>query len=140
MATAHLSRSGALQAQEDGECRVQFALTRIQGKWKIGILSKLQHGPVRLSQLRKMLPPSLKKELTPYVRELESAGLIVRIDRSGKRRCKVHCRSSEEDQRFAVVLNFDRMLTVQRRRFLDRCQIEVSLRFEGLLPGGPHHQ
>ena len=86
MATAHLSRSGALQAQYDGECRVQFALTRIQGKWKIGILSKLQHGPVRLSQLRKMLPPSLKKELTPYVRELESAGLIVRIDRSGKRR------------------------------------------------------
>jgi DNA-binding HxlR family transcriptional regulator len=78
-------RLGAIQAQDDGQRSVQFALTRIQGKWKIRILSKLQHGPVRLSQLRKMLPPSQKKELTPYVRELESAGLIVRIDRSGRR-------------------------------------------------------
>jgi DNA-binding HxlR family transcriptional regulator len=78
-------RLGAIQAQDHGERFVQFALTRIQGKWKIRILSKLQHGPVRLSQLRKMLPPSQKKELTPYVRELESAGLIVRIDRSGGR-------------------------------------------------------
>lgn len=32
-----------------------------------------------------MLPPALKKELTPYLCELESAGLIVRIDRNARR-------------------------------------------------------
>jgi len=72
--------------QKDEECcSIQFALTLIQGKWKIRILSRLQHGPARLSQLRRMLPCSaLKRKLTRDLRELESAGLIVRIDPSGR--------------------------------------------------------
>jgi DNA-binding HxlR family transcriptional regulator len=78
-------RLDPIYEQKDEECSIQFALTLIQGKWKIRILSRLQHGPARFSQLRRMIPSSaLKKELTTYLRELESAGLIVRIDPSGR--------------------------------------------------------
>ena len=75
-----LNRSAAVHAQE-GENR---CVTRIQGKWAFRILTKLQHGPTQLSQLRSTLPPGSRKKLTQYLRELERAGLIVAVDRSGR--------------------------------------------------------
>ena len=64
----------------------QFAMALIQGKWKIVILSQLQHGPVRLSQLRRMIPGASKKMLTQHLREMEDDGLVVRSDLSAKMR------------------------------------------------------
>jgi DNA-binding HxlR family transcriptional regulator len=72
--------------QTHEECSVQFALTLFQGKWKIGILSRLQHSPVRLSQLRTALPLASKKMLVQHLRAMERDGLIVRTDLSGKLR------------------------------------------------------
>jgi DNA-binding HxlR family transcriptional regulator len=69
-------------AEEDQP--VQFAIALIQGKWKIGILSSLQRGPARLSQLRRMFPEASKKMLTQHLREMERDGLIVRTDLSGR--------------------------------------------------------
>jgi DNA-binding HxlR family transcriptional regulator len=63
---------------------IQFAIALIQGKWKIGILSSLQRGPTRLSQLRRMFPEASKKMLTQHLREMERDGLIVRTDLSGR--------------------------------------------------------
>lgn len=63
---------------------VQAAIALIQGKWKIGILSRLQQGPLRLSQLRRLFPGASKKMLTQHLREMEKDGLIVRSDRSAK--------------------------------------------------------
>ncbi len=63
---------------------VQAAIALIQGKWKIGILSRLQYGPLRLSQLRRLFPGASKKMLTQHLREMEKDGLIVRSDRSAK--------------------------------------------------------
>lgn len=89
------NRLGNEQADEDwnghrhlaqDECPVQFAITLIQGKWKIGILYRLQYGPARLSQLRRMLPQASKKMLTQHLREMERDGLIVRTDLSGRMR------------------------------------------------------
>jgi len=73
------------QTQE--ECSVQFALMLIHGKWKIGILSRLQSRPARLSQLRRALPQASKKMLIQQLRQMERDGLIVRTDLSGKLRC-----------------------------------------------------
>jgi DNA-binding HxlR family transcriptional regulator len=65
---------------------VQLAIALIQGKWKIGILSNLQRGPVRLSQLRRMFPQASKKMLAQQLREMERDGLIIRRDLSGRLR------------------------------------------------------
>ena len=51
---------------------VQLAIALIHGKWKIGILSNLQRGPVRLSQLRRMFPQASKKNIN-----VESAALAI---------------------------------------------------------------
>ena len=64
----------------------QFAMALIQGKWKIVILSRLRHGPLRLSQLGRMIPGASKKMLTQHLRELEEDGLVVRSDLSAKLR------------------------------------------------------
>jgi DNA-binding HxlR family transcriptional regulator len=60
------------------ECSAQFAINLIQGKWKTRILSQLQHGPVRLSELRRMFPDASKKILTQHLREMETDGVVVR--------------------------------------------------------------
>jgi DNA-binding HxlR family transcriptional regulator len=44
----------------------------------------LQHGPVRLSQLRRMFPEASKKVLTQHLREMEKDGLVIRKDLSGR--------------------------------------------------------
>ena len=69
---------------------VQFAIALIHGKWKIGIISNLRRGPVRLSQLRRMFPQASKKMLAQRLREMEreatcsSSGSIA----SGLRDCE----------------------------------------------------
>jgi DNA-binding HxlR family transcriptional regulator len=72
------------QDQEAEDESIQAAIALIHGKWKIGILTRLKHGPIRLSQLRRMLPGASKKMLTQRLREMEEDGLVVRSDRSTK--------------------------------------------------------
>lgn len=80
----------------------QFAIALIQGKWKIVILSQLQHGPLRLSQLRRMIPSASKKMLTQHLREMEEDGLVARSDLSGRRR---HVEYSLDSSLGAAVLH-----------------------------------
>ena len=72
--------------QAENEWPAQLAISLIQGKWKMRILSQLQQGPVRLSQLRKMFPGASKKMLTQHLREMEEDGLIIRTDLSARLR------------------------------------------------------
>ena len=72
--------------QVQSESPVQLAISIVQGKWKMGILSHLQYGPLRLSQLRRLFPDASKKMLAQHLRELEDDGIIVRSDLSGRRR------------------------------------------------------
>ena len=69
-------------AQE--QASIRFALALVQGKWKIGILSRLQEGPARLGDLRRLFPQASKKMLTQHLRQMERDGIIVRTDLSGK--------------------------------------------------------
>ena len=66
------------------ECSAQVAVNLIHGKWKTRILSRLRHGPVRLGELRRMLPQASKKMLAQHLREMERDGLVVRKNLSGR--------------------------------------------------------
>ena len=87
---------------------VQFAIALIHGKWKVGILSYLQRGPVRLSQLRRMFPQASKKVLAQQLREMVRDGLIVRTDLSGRLR---HVEYSLSDSGGFAVLQLINALT-----------------------------
>lgn len=62
----------------------QSALGRIRGKWKIAILVQMIDRPVRLGELRRLIPRASKKVLVQQLHELENDGIIVRTDLSGK--------------------------------------------------------
>ena len=68
----------------DTECSEKAARTMqvLKGKWAIQILYALLAGPVRLSQLRRLIPQASKKALTANLRYLEELRLISRRDLS----------------------------------------------------------
>jgi DNA-binding HxlR family transcriptional regulator len=68
----------------DSKCFDQVARTMeiLRGKWTVQILCALLAGPVRLSQLRRLIPPASKKALTANLRSLEKVSLISRRDLS----------------------------------------------------------
>lgn len=68
----------------DVKCLDQVASTMkvLRGKWTVQILCALLDGPVRLSQLRRLIPTASKKALTANLRTLEKLHLIVRQDLS----------------------------------------------------------
>ena len=72
------------QFSSQEQAAIRFALALLQGKWKIGILCRLQEGPLRAGELRRILPQASKKMLTQHLRQMERDGLIVRTDLSGK--------------------------------------------------------
>lgn len=76
------SARGEFSLQE--QVAIRLALSLLQGKWKIGILCRLQEGPVRPGELRRLLPKASKKMLTQHLRQMERDGLVVRTDLSGK--------------------------------------------------------
>jgi DNA-binding HxlR family transcriptional regulator len=94
--------------QDENEWPAQLAISLIHGKWKMRILSQLQHGPIRLSQLRKMFPDASKKMLTQHLREMEEDGLVVRTDLSARLR---HVEYSLEDSLGVAALHLVNTLT-----------------------------
>ena len=103
------------EAEVAEECSAQFAINLIQGKWKTRILSQLQHGPVRLSELRRMLPEASKKVLAQHLREMEKDGLVVRKDLSGRLR---HVQYSLSDSMGFAVLDLITTLAEWGREYL----------------------
>lgn len=88
--------------QGENEWPAELTISLLQGKWKLRILTQLKHGPIRLSQLRKMFPDASKKMLTLHLRELEQDGIVVRSDLSDRRR---HVEYSLEPSSGAAVLH-----------------------------------
>ncbi len=60
------------------DCPVAATLELIGGKYKALILWRLSEGPLRFTQLHKLIPPATPKMLTQQLRELESQELISR--------------------------------------------------------------
>lgn len=63
---------------------VQFAISLIEGKWKVPILRQLQGGPIHLGELKRRLAPISKKVLNQHLKQMVGRGLIARTDYAGK--------------------------------------------------------
>ncbi len=57
---------------------MQFAMKKIDGKWKMIILTYISQNENRFSLLKKRLPSITDKMLSQQLRELESDGLLNR--------------------------------------------------------------
>jgi DNA-binding HxlR family transcriptional regulator len=64
-------------------CSTEFTLQVLGGKWKTVIMCHLSVGPLRYTEMRKLMPALSDKVLTQRLRELIEAGLIAR-QRPGK--------------------------------------------------------
>jgi DNA-binding HxlR family transcriptional regulator len=62
--------------------RATRVLQLLQGKWTLEILFAMRDRPVRLSELRRVLPSASKKALTSSLRSLEAGGVVIRRDLS----------------------------------------------------------
>jgi DNA-binding HxlR family transcriptional regulator len=61
-------------------CPVQTAIGIIGGKWKAGILFRLQGGPMRLSALLRAMPWISERVLIRQLKELVAVGVVARHD------------------------------------------------------------
>jgi DNA-binding HxlR family transcriptional regulator len=61
-------------------CPVQTAVDAVGGKWKPGILFRLQNRSYRLSELCREMPWISERVLIRQLRELESDGIVARTD------------------------------------------------------------
>lgn len=60
-------------------CPIEVPLTVIGGRWKpVLLFYLLDRGPLRHSELRRLVPGITQKMLTQSLRDLESAGLVDR--------------------------------------------------------------
>lgn len=60
-------------------CPSEYLLKQLAGKWKACIFRYASYGPIRFSQLLKLLPGSSKQSITAALRELEEAGILERV-------------------------------------------------------------
>jgi DNA-binding HxlR family transcriptional regulator len=68
-------------------CPVEFALDRLGGKWKTVILARIKEGPLRYSELRRMIPSLSEKMLSQRLRDLVEIGFVgLEVDADGKER------------------------------------------------------
>ncbi|MER5353971.1 helix-turn-helix domain-containing protein [Kitasatospora sp. NPDC002551] len=72
-----IDEAGAPPAEREA-CTVLEALNRISGKWAIGILLNVSHGPVRFTELERAIPGISRRMLTLTLRNLERDGLLER--------------------------------------------------------------
>jgi DNA-binding HxlR family transcriptional regulator len=61
-------------------CPVQTAVGIVGGKWKAGILFRLQRGPMRLSALLREMPWISERVLIRQLKELVDVGVVARKD------------------------------------------------------------
>jgi DNA-binding HxlR family transcriptional regulator len=61
-------------------CPVQTAIGIVGGKWKAGILFRLQRGPMRLSQLGREMPWISERVLIRQLKDLVEVGVVQRHD------------------------------------------------------------
>ncbi len=65
--------------QNADDCQtVRDLLSLIGDKWTVIIVTRLKHGPMRFSELRRALPSISQKMLTSTLRALEQDGLVRR--------------------------------------------------------------
>ena len=59
-------------------CGMMYAADLLSGRWKLIILYKLGKGPLRFSELKRIIPGITDRMLTLHLKELEQSDLISR--------------------------------------------------------------
>jgi DNA-binding HxlR family transcriptional regulator len=121
---------GRTMAEHDVKCFDTLADTMeiLRGKWTVQTLCALLDGPVRLSQLKRLMPAASKKALTAHLRLLEEAEIIFRRDLS---RSVLHVEYEiAETARVPVIALIDQLSHFQKHLFscARRCQAQSSSR------------
>ncbi len=62
----------------DLSCPLRLTMSLINSKWKSCILDELRHGPLRPSELHKVLPEAAPRVLDLQLRELSEDGLVAK--------------------------------------------------------------
>ncbi|MBZ9850969.1 helix-turn-helix transcriptional regulator [Mesorhizobium sp. CA14] len=57
-------------------CPVEFALDALGGKWKTVIIARIKQGPLRYSELRRLIPSLSDKMLTQRLADLVEIGFV----------------------------------------------------------------
>ena len=85
-------------------CPVELALDLLDGKWKPVILARLKEGPMRYGELRRAIPALSDKVLTDRLRDVVSAGLVVRRKSTTAARAELYA-LSERGESLGTVLS-----------------------------------
>lgn len=68
----------ARRTTQDYFCSIEVAVDCISGKWKPTIIYYLKNGPLRFTDVVRLIPRASRKVLTAQLRELEADGLVHR--------------------------------------------------------------
>lgn len=66
----------------NGSCEIVSALNLLSGRWKLPILWKLSYGNIRYNELKRQVHGITNIMLTRSLQELETHGLVTRIQYS----------------------------------------------------------
>ncbi|MFC5654283.1 helix-turn-helix domain-containing protein [Streptomyces nogalater] len=66
------------EAMQVEACPVTEVLDHVAGKWSIGILIAVAHGPIRFTEIERAIGGISRRMLTLNLRRLERDGLLVR--------------------------------------------------------------
>ena len=64
--------------KEISPCRIDAALSVIDGRWKGTILWRLLDGPMRTNELRRSIPEITERMLLRHLRDMTGAGILER--------------------------------------------------------------
>ena len=98
------------------ELRANVVIAALEGKWTVSILLALRKGPVRLADLRRLIPTATKKMLIESLRRLEHRGLVEREDLSTKMRHVEYKISQEIREQIFVIVDGLASVEIQLRR------------------------
>lgn len=70
--------TGPRRITKDYFCSIEVAVDCISGKWKPTIVYYLKGGPLRFTELLRLIPRASRKVLAAQLRELEADGLVDR--------------------------------------------------------------
>lgn len=85
------------------ECPMYFTLSLIKGRWKPLILYSLRNGPQRFSELRKSVGKASERLYLGHLRELESDGLVFKMESSNDSRIAMYSLTSKGESLMDVL-------------------------------------
>ncbi len=98
------------------EHRANVVIAALDGKWTVGILLALRKGPVRLAELRRLIPTATKKMLIESLRRLEHRGLVEREDLSTKMKHVEYKIPQEISEQIFIIVDGLASVEIQLRR------------------------